>query len=67
LIAFELDWDFDGQLFRSEAQSVRGWRQASLNTRLDHSYPEAGSYVVAARAVDAEGQTGLVTERVRVG
>jgi DNA modification methylase len=67
LTAFELDWDFDGQLFRSGAQSVRGWRQDHINTRLDHTYSEAGSYVVAARAMDAEGQTGLVTERVRVG
>jgi DNA modification methylase len=67
LIAFELDWNFDGQLFRSEAQSVRGWREEHISTRLDHSYPEAGSYVVAARAMDTEGQTGLVTERVRVG
>jgi len=67
LMAFELDWNYDGELFRSEAQAVRGWRQEQFDTRLDHSYPEAGSYVVAARAVDAEGQTGLVTERVQVG
>jgi len=67
LIALELDWDFDGNLFRSQAQSIRGWRQKRINTRLGHSYPKAGNYVVAARAVDAEGQTGLVTERVQVG
>jgi DNA modification methylase len=67
LIAFELDWDFDGQLFRSETQSVRGWREDHINTRLDHTYSAAGSYVVAARAMDAEGQSGLVTERVQVG
>ena len=67
LTAFELDWNFDGRLFRSEAQSIRGWRDERINIRLDHSYPEAGSYVVAARAVDTEGQTGLVTERVQVG
>ncbi|MFQ5922656.1 MAG: DNA-methyltransferase [Anaerolineales bacterium] len=67
LTAFELDWDFDGRLFRSEAQSVRGWQQGHINTRLGHSYPEAGNYIVAARAVNAEGQTGLVTERVQVG
>ena len=67
LMAFELDWNYDGELFRSEAQAVRGWRQEQFDTRLDHSYPEAGSYVVAARAVDADGQAGLVTERVQVG
>lgn len=66
LIALELDWDFDGRLFRSEAQSIRGWRQEHINTRLGHSYSKAGNYVVAARAVDAEGQTGLATERVQV-
>ncbi|MFQ5942028.1 MAG: DNA-methyltransferase [Anaerolineales bacterium] len=66
LIAFELDWDFDGQLFRSEAQSVRGWQQERIDTRLGHSYPQAGSYVVAAHAVDSEGQTGLVTKQVQV-
>lgn len=67
LTAFELDWNFDGRLFRSETQSVRGWQQGRIATRLGHSYPEAGNYMVAARAVDAEGQTGLVTERVHVG
>ncbi|GMR09681.1 MAG: hypothetical protein BMS9Abin28_0501 [Anaerolineae bacterium] len=67
LTAFELDWDFDGRMFRSETQSVRGWQQGRIATRLGHSYPEAGNYLVAARAVDAEGQTGLVTERVHVG
>jgi len=66
LTTLELDWNFDGRLFRSEAQSVRGWRQDQIKTRLDHSYSEAGSYVVAARAVDAEGQTGIATERVQV-
>ena len=67
LISLELDWDFDGQLFRSVAQSVRGWQQEEIITRLDHSYEQAGSYVVAAHAVDAEGQTGLATEQVQVG
>lgn len=67
LIALEFDWDFDGHLFRSRAQSIKGWRQETINTRLGHSYPRAGNYVVAARAVDAEGQTGLATERVQVG
>ena len=66
LTSLELDWNFDGRLFRSEAQSVRGWRQDQIKTRLDHSYSEAGSYVVAARAVDAEGKTGIATERVEV-
>jgi hypothetical protein len=67
LIALEFDWNYDGQLFRSEAQSIRGWRQEQLETRLHHSYPVAGSYIVAARAADAEGQTGIAIDRVQVG
>ena len=67
LTTIELDWDFDGRLFHSEAQLVRGWQQGRINARLGHSYGEAGDYVVAARTVDTEGQTGLVTERVQVG
>ena len=67
LTAVELDWDFDGKLFRSMAQSVRGWRQDQLQTRLAHSYAEPGEYLIAARAVDASGQVGLATERVIVG
>ena len=67
LIAIELDWNFDGRLFRSEAQSVRGWREERIATRLGHSYPEAGSFTVAAHALDAEGQTGWVTKPVQVG
>ena len=67
LTAVELDWDFDGRLFRSMAQSVRGWRQDRIETRLAHSYAEPGEYLIAAWAVDVSGQVGLATERVIVG
>jgi hypothetical protein len=67
LTALEMDWDFDGRLFRSQAQSVRDWRQGHIDIQLGHTYTRAGDYVVAARAVDSDGQSGLATERVQVG
>lgn len=67
LTALELDWDFDGELFRSRSQSVRGWRQDQMQTALHHEYRRSGSYTVAARALTASGAVGYTTHELRIG
>ena len=66
LTGLEVDWDYDGKLFRSQAQSVRGWRSAEFPTALANTYLEPGGYTVAARVMAARGEFGLSTERIRL-
>lgn len=67
LTALELDWDFDGELFRSRSQSVRGWRQEGIQTALHHDYRHGGTYTVAARALAASGAVGYATGELQIG
>lgn len=67
LTMLELDWEFDGQLFRSRSQAVRGWQDESLQTRLRHVYSETGEYTVAARVLTASGAVGYASDRLRIG
>ncbi|NIM21558.1 MAG: hypothetical protein GTN64_03940, partial [Candidatus Latescibacteria bacterium] len=65
--ALEVDWDYDGQLFHSEAQSVRDWQQDAFEAEIGYTYPKAGQYTVAAFVIDAEGQSGLATQSFTIG
>lgn len=66
LTALEFDWNYDGQLFRSSSQSVRGWRQDDIQTAMHHEYQLPGDYTVAARALTSTGAVGLATQAVRI-
>lgn len=50
---WEVDWDHDGQLFRSRAQAVRPWRSRTINLALGIPGPIG---LVAARAFDTQGR-----------
>jgi DNA modification methylase len=64
VVLWEADWDFDGELFRSRSQVVRGWRQPSLSMQLQHQYAKPGAHRIAVRAFDNRAQSGLVTRIV---
>jgi hypothetical protein len=66
LTVLELDWSYDGTVFRSSAQSVRGWQDREIETLLAHVYGSPGEYTIAARAFDASGGAGLATSSVQV-
>jgi DNA modification methylase len=66
LTALELDWNYDGTVFRSAAQSVRGWQEDEIEIQLEHAYRSAGDYLVAARVFDSSGAAGLTTRSVRI-
>jgi DNA modification methylase len=56
---WEVDWDYDGLLFRSRAQAARVWRSSELLDRLACDRPAAQGRSVAVRAVDRNGRLGI--------
>ena len=56
----EVDWNFDGQIFSSQDQSVRGWRDDELKMTLSHTYEKTGAYQVVVRCSDQEGSSGTL-------
>jgi len=53
---WEVDWDFGGQVFRSQSQAVRPWRNGALALKLEHTYSARGTYRIAVWATDREGR-----------
>jgi DNA modification methylase len=66
VVLWEVDWAFDGELFRSTSQQARPWRKGSLDLCLSHTYPEAGTYRIAVRAFDPAGKSGFVSRKITV-
>jgi hypothetical protein len=66
LSLWEVDWDFDGRLFRSHSQAVRPWRAADVPLALGHTYARPGSPSLCVRATDERGRSGDVTRTLRI-
>ncbi len=64
LTVWEVDWDFDGIVFRSRSQAVRVWRDGEIVTHLKHRYQQPGEYTLGVRAFDNRGATGLTTHQI---
>jgi DNA modification methylase len=56
---WEVDWDYDGQLFRSRSQAARAWRSPELADRLAPLETQTTGRSVAVRAVDRNGHEGM--------
>jgi DNA modification methylase len=63
---WEVDWDYDGNIFRSRSQAVRQWRQENINLSLTHTYKPLRAHTVCVRAVDSHGRVGLKTRRIKL-
>ena len=61
---WEVDWDYDGDVFRSRSQAVRLWREDEIATHLKHTYPQPGEYSLGVRAFDNQGLVGLTTYQI---
>jgi DNA modification methylase len=61
---WEVDWGFDGNVFRSHSQAVRLWRDDTINLHLHHIYHHPGTYTLAVRAFDNRGLVGLTTHQI---
>jgi hypothetical protein len=53
---WEVDWTYDGKIFHSQSQCVRGWREKEITLRLSHSYAGAGNYKICVRVANAMGE-----------
>jgi DNA modification methylase len=63
---WEVDWDYNGRLFRSRSQAVRQWRSDAIGLTLAHQYPLAGRRRVRVRAADIRGWEGWAEVQVEV-
>jgi DNA modification methylase len=63
---WEVDWDFDGDVFRSRSQAVRLWREDEIATHLKHTLQQPGEYTLGVRAFDNQGLVGLVTYQINL-
>ncbi|HEY46210.1 MAG TPA: site-specific DNA-methyltransferase [Anaerolineae bacterium] len=61
---WEVDWEFDGDIFRSRSQAVRSWREDEIGTHLKHTYQQPGDYTLGVRAFDNQGLVGLITHQI---
>jgi len=66
LTGFEVDWDYDGHLFRSRSQSVRRWRSDEFIPVLSNHYRRQGRYTLAAQVMTGQGGVGWVTRRIQL-
>ena len=56
IIYWEVDWDFGGDVFLSQAQASRPWRKGVLPLTLENDYAAKGIYKLRIHAVDASGR-----------
>jgi hypothetical protein len=61
LVLWEVDWDYDGKVFRSHSQAVRPWRKEGINLKLEHTYQQLDGDLIAVRVLDNQGNLGLTT------
>lgn len=63
---WEVDWDYDGNIFRSRSQAVRQWREENVKLSLAHTLDPQEPHSLCVRAIDTQGRAGLVTHQVKV-
>ncbi len=66
VVVWEVDWAYDGEVFRSTSQRARPWRKGSLDLCLSHTYPDAGTYKLGVRAFDPAGKSGFSTQEITI-
>ena len=59
MVLWEVDWNHDGLVFRSQSQAVRHWKGKNLDLQLPHEFAASGTHRIAVRAVDAVGNSGI--------
>jgi DNA modification methylase len=63
---WEVDWDWQGSVFRSRSQAVRRWRSADLPVELSWAYPDPGPHRIRVRMVDHHGAEAFATELITI-
>jgi DNA modification methylase len=63
LALWEIDWECQGDVFRSRWQAARAWRGGDPELTAAHVYPSPGSYPLVARAFGTLGQMSISETR----
>lgn len=63
---WEADFDYRGDVIRSEHQAARPWRKGSTETSLSHTYSRAGSYRIFLRAICSDGAVSTGERRIEI-
>jgi DNA modification methylase len=63
---WEADFDYRGDVVRSEHQAARPWRKGSSETSLSHTYSRTGSYRIFLRAICSDGAVATAEKNVEV-
>ncbi|MGD2252084.1 MAG: site-specific DNA-methyltransferase [Anaerolineales bacterium] len=66
LVLWEVDWDFDQSLFRSQSQAVRPFRKNNIALQQKHTYSAPGQHSIAILATDSAGNRGLLTKPISI-
>ncbi len=66
IVLWEVDWNFDGRVFRSQSQAVRHWKGKTIDLELRNEFASKGKHTAAVRAVDAVGNSGISSIDIRV-
>jgi hypothetical protein len=64
IVLWEVDWDHDGQVFRSQSRAVRDFRKHEFALELRGDLIAAGKQRIAVRAIDAAGNSGIMSELI---
>jgi DNA modification methylase len=59
VIFWEVDWEYDGTLFRSSSYSARPWRKGDILTEFTHQYSRSGLQTLAIRVADVYARIGM--------
>jgi site-specific DNA-methyltransferase (adenine-specific) len=63
---WEVDWDFNGGIFHSQSQSVRGWRDKTIILKLTHTYADPGRHLIGIRVANAMGEYHLTMKEINI-
>jgi len=66
IACWEVDWAYDGGIFRSRSHEARGWQEGSLPLRLTWKYASRGSRTIAVQVTDASGRVWFTTRQVEI-
>jgi DNA modification methylase len=65
-VLWEIDWEYNHEIFRSNTQMVREWRKDEISFTATHSYQKLGEYEICIRCVDHHGNSGRTVRQVRL-
>ena len=66
IVLWEIDPQYDGQIFRSQYQQVRPWRDDSIGQMIQVPLEGKKSACLAVRVMDVQGNTGITKLDIRL-